>query len=190
MRSPAPKIDRRDLAEILKDAVEEVGPDPERVAECRDWIRSAMRTMRSVPRGSPSPATLRDRLLEYSAPLLRKARRELRNIGMPTAALDRQVELVEATAARIKIPTGGRLPNETGEVAAALAYLTLRRFGRPVKKTVGSSYFHLASLLSEVATGIEGEDLSRQCRKAISEDADGNKVLTADAVNVMVGRSC
>ena len=51
MRSPAPKIDRRDLAEILKDAVEEVGPDPERVAECRDWIRSAMRTMRSVEPG-------------------------------------------------------------------------------------------------------------------------------------------
>ncbi len=170
---------RRQDAKIIREAIAVVDPEHERMDECRAWIRDATVTVRSVQRDLPSPAALRDRLVAH-AHSLRKNRHESEALGMPThfaAALDKQIEFAEGVVRRIKMPTGGELPNMTGQVAASLARETLKHFGRPVTKTVDSPYFRLASLLSEAATGIEGADLSRQCRKA-------KEIL----VNALVGR--
>jgi hypothetical protein len=153
---------------ILRDAVAVVDPSPDRKRDCCAWMKDAMETMRSVPLALPSPAALRDRLADFTS-LLRKIRLEAGALGMPgsqtyfAAALDQQIKFAETAMDHVKVPAdGGGQTNRVGEVAAALAYQMLKHFGG---RATLARRAELASLLSEVVTGVEGADLSRQCSK-------------------------
>jgi len=150
---------RRSFDEILRDAADVIGQKPER----RNWVEADLRTMRcEFAAARVSAGELRRRVLAH-ADRLRRERNERGKLGMPIAALDRDIKLTEEIAGRIKLL---KPPNRIGEAAAELARLALQRFGLAATLTAKGPFHRLASLYSEVVTGIYDENLGWQCRKA------------------------
>jgi hypothetical protein len=181
-------------SEILERALRLIGPVPKKEESCREAIAfqiAFMKSSHSVPRGRPSRAMKME--LDTLARAVRKAARLTDALSIQSVAfifgslkggpgfhvsdaragarsdicqtLKKFAALIEMKSASIYILKGAPRPDPIKMQAAGNAYQLLTRFGagRPTL-TVGGSFYELASVLYEAATGSADVDVERYCR--------------------------